>query len=147
MKKLVVLAVILFSTSFLQSQTSETEPNNDKLFANPVSVGQTIEASFHTTTDQDYFKIELEQDKMYYLTSVENSSGLKPDLNLYNQASSTNLLQSSVAGRNGNNNFRLSDMCHTTLVFIMPEFLKQTTRPGSINFDLRRSWNGFPFNS
>ena len=108
MRKLMVLAVILISTSFLQSQTSETEPNNDKLFANPVSVGQTIEASFHTTTDQDYFKIELELDKMYYLTSVENSSGLKPDLNLYNQASSTNLLQSSVAGRNGNNNFRLS---------------------------------------
>ena len=88
---------------------NESEPNDFAAQANEIAVGDTVRATFSSTGDADWFVFEWDSTKMYYLTSIENAQGVAPDLQLFYESDTTqNILTTSVAGRNGQNNFRLS---------------------------------------
>ncbi len=110
MHKIFFIFVVLMIATVAFAQMNETEPNDTRSQANPVIlVNPTIvSATFKSSADVDFFSVYWQKDCMYYVTSVENSSGVAPNVQLFAEGSSTNLLTVSVAGRNGNNNFRLS---------------------------------------
>ena len=91
------------------STSLDEEPNDTPDTAFAIAVGDTLTASFYALTDVDWYKFHLDVMHMYYFTSIENDAGVAPDLALYFENDlQNNLLNSSVAGRNGNNNFRLA---------------------------------------
>ncbi len=100
----------LLTATIASAQLSETEPNDSRSLANPVTLANPtiISASFGSAGDIDFFTVNWKKDCMYYVTSVENASGVAPNVQVFLEGASTNLLTASVAGRNGNNNFRLS---------------------------------------
>jgi hypothetical protein len=104
------LLMVFCITTMLWAQKTETEPNNSHATATPLSaaIPNIISAEFNPAGDIDYFSLDLEKNKMYYVTSIENAGGMTPNLELHYSTSTVNLLTSSVSGRNGGGNFRLS---------------------------------------
>ncbi|MBD3289577.1 T9SS type A sorting domain-containing protein [candidate division KSB1 bacterium] len=99
-----LLPVVLFG------QLRETEPNDSFEQANSISLNDSvlIASAFEPVGDVDYFVMQLNQNCMYYLTSIENSENVSPNIALYREGNPINILTSNVGGRNGNGNFRLS---------------------------------------
>ncbi len=86
----------------------EAEPNDSYNQANPIAVGDTLQANFSSTADIDWYQFHLEALHMYYFTSIESQPDVQPDLELYFDGDLQNLLSVSVSGRNGCGDFRLS---------------------------------------
>lgn len=110
MKLTNLIVAVFFLPAVLFGQYNETEPNDSFDQANGVSLNDSalIAASFEPVGDIDYFVMPLQQNCMYYLASIENGENIAPNIALYRDKNPTNLLMSDVAGRNGNDNFRLS---------------------------------------
>ncbi len=110
MKLIYLLSAVLLLPAMLFGQYQETEPNNTFEQANVLSLNDSsiIAAAFDTVGDVDYFVMQLQQNCMYYLTSIENDVNISPNIALYREGNPTNMLTSNVGGRNGNDNFRLS---------------------------------------
>ncbi len=111
--QIVWLAVVALALVCVQATAArvldESEPNDFAALANRIAVGDTVAATFSSRSDADWFVFDWDSTRMYYLTSIENEAGVQPDLLLFFGDDTTrNILTSSVAGRNGNGNFRLS---------------------------------------
>ena len=108
--KLNNLLIVLLLPVVVFGQYNETEPNDTFDQANGISLNDSavIAASFEPVGDVDYFVMQLQENCMYYLTSIENDDNIAPNIALYREGNPTNILTSNVGGRNGNDNFRLS---------------------------------------
>ena len=109
LKNILIAAVLIFPIN-LFGQYNEVEPNGSREQANVLAFGDsaTIAAEFRPGMDADFYSIEMSDTCMYYLTSVENETNVAPNIELFFESNFGNVLTSRVAGRNGNNNFRLS---------------------------------------
>lgn len=105
-----IVTFLLGVTTLLFGQYNETEPNNTRSQANAVTSGNPaiVSATLNPGSDLDFFSVNWQKDCMYYVTSVENATGVAPDVQVFSENGLVNLLTVSVAGRNSNNNFRLS---------------------------------------
>ncbi len=111
MKRLLAVVAVVVSTFLLVGAVSagivyESEPNDTYEQANALAVGDTIMASFSASDSVDYFAIQMESTKMYYITSNGDV-----DVNAFLYAASdpnTNILTGDVDNRGIGDNFRIS---------------------------------------
>jgi hypothetical protein len=88
----------------------ESESNDTAQSATLMVVGDTLSAEFSSSQDVDWFRFQLQANRLYYFTSMASLPvQLEPDLALYFDGDyQTNLLTSSVRKRNDAGDFRLT---------------------------------------
>jgi len=109
----------------------EAEPNDNANQANQMAVGDTLQASFSSAADVDWYQFQLEALHMYYLTSIESQPDIQPDLELYFDGNlQQNLLSVPVSGRNGCGDFRLSGYIASKTGIYFAKIFNRTSSTG-----------------
>jgi hypothetical protein len=67
-----------------------------------------IDASFSAEDLVDWFKVELEEGKLYYFNTADSKVGADIKVEMYAEGSADNLIDATPFGRSGSNDFRVS---------------------------------------
>ena len=88
---------------------SESEPNNSAAEANPIPVSDNnlIEASFAVDDLEDWFKIALEQEKLYYFNSTDSKVAEDIMVEVFAEGTQTNLIDGTPFDEFDSNDFRI----------------------------------------